>query len=47
MYVLEPHLEDLYDNTIHVLSHETQGLDTVVNVLSVLKPHKPNTNKRI
>jgi len=26
LYILEPHLEDLYDKTIYVLSHETQGL---------------------
>lgn len=41
LYILEPHLEDLYDKTIHVLSHETQGLKyNRYRAIGFLKPHK-------
>lgn len=41
LYVLEPHLEDLYDKTIYVLSHETQGLKyNRYRAIGFLKPHK-------
>lgn len=47
LYVLEPHLEDLYDKTIHVLSHETQGLKyNRYRAIGFLKPHKKNKYKQ-
>ena len=40
-------LEDLYDETIHVLSHETQGLKyNRYRAIGFLKPHKKNKYKR-
>lgn len=47
LYVLEPHLEDLYDKTIHVLGHETQGLKyNRYRAIGFLKPHKKNKYKQ-
>jgi len=47
LYVLEPDLEDLYDKTIHVLSHETQGLKyNRYRAIGFLKPHKKNKYKQ-
>lgn len=47
LYVLEPHLEDLYDKTIYVLSHETQGLKyNRYRAIGFLKPHKKNKYKQ-
>lgn len=47
LYVLEPHLEDLYDKTIYVLSHETQGLKyNRYRAIGSLKPHKKNKYKQ-
>lgn len=47
LYVLEPHLEDLYDKTIHVLSHETQGLKyNRYRAIGFLKPHKKHKYKQ-
>jgi len=47
LYVLEPHLEDLYDKTIRVLSHETQGLKyNRYRAIGFLKPHKKNKYKQ-
>ncbi len=41
LYVLEPHLEELYDKTIQVLSHETLGLRyNRYRAIGFLKPHK-------
>ncbi|HPN68006.1 MAG TPA: helicase-related protein [Saprospiraceae bacterium] len=41
LYVLDPQLEDLYDKTIHVLSHETLGLKyNRYRAIGFLKPHK-------
>lgn len=42
-YVLEPHLEELYDKTIFCLSHPTQGLTyNRYRAIGFLKPHKKN-----
>ncbi len=47
LYVLEPYLEDLYDKTIHVLGHETQGLKyNRYRAIGFLKPHKKNKYKQ-
>jgi len=47
LYVLEPHLEDLYDKTIRVLSHETQGLKyNRYRAIGFLKPYKKNKYKQ-
>lgn len=47
LYVLEPHLEDLYDTTIKVLSHETDGLTyNRYRAIGFLKPHKKNKYKQ-
>ncbi|WP_181304361.1 helicase-related protein [Rufibacter sp. XAAS-G3-1] len=47
LYVLEPHLEDLYDITIKVLSHETEGLTyNRYRAIGFLKPHKKNKYKQ-
>jgi superfamily II DNA/RNA helicase/HKD family nuclease len=47
LYVLEPHLEKLYDTTIHVLGHETQGLKyNRYRAISFLKPHKKSKYKQ-
>ncbi len=47
LYELEPHLEDLYDKTIYVLSHETQGLNyNRYRAIGFLKPHKKNKYKQ-
>lgn len=47
LYVLEPYLEDLYDKTIYVLSHETQGLKyNRYRAIEFLKPHKKNKYKQ-
>jgi SNF2 family DNA or RNA helicase len=47
LYVLEPHLEDLYDKTIHVLGHEIQGLKyNRYRAIGFLKPHKKNKYKQ-
>ncbi len=41
LYQLEPHLEALYDKTIFVLSHPTQGLTyNRYQAIAFLKPHK-------
>ncbi|WP_205503837.1 helicase-related protein [Rufibacter psychrotolerans] len=41
LYALEPHLEDLYDKTIYVLSHEIKGLRyNRYRAIGFLKPHK-------
>jgi superfamily II DNA or RNA helicase/HKD family nuclease len=42
-YELEPKLEQLYDKTIHYLSHPTQGLTyNRYRAIAYLKPHKRN-----
>src|SRR5690606_18460570 len=42
-YVLEPHLEELYDKTIRCLSHPTEGLTyNRYRAIAFLKPHKKN-----
>lgn len=47
LYVLEPHVEDLYDKTILVLSHETQGLKyNRYRAIGFLKPHKKSKYKQ-
>jgi superfamily II DNA/RNA helicase len=47
LYILEPHLEDLYDKTIFVLSHETQGLKyNRYRAIGFLKPHKKSKYKQ-
>lgn len=47
LYVLQPHLEDLYDKTIRVLSHETQGLKyNRYRAIGFLKPYKKNKYKQ-
>lgn len=41
LYILEPHLDELYDKTIQVLSHETRGLKyNRYRAIGFLKPHK-------
>ena len=45
-YQLEPHLEELYDKTMFVLSHPTQGLTyNRYRAIGFLKPHKKNKYK--
>lgn len=47
LYVLNPHLEDLYDKTIEVLSHETKGLRyNRYRAIGFLKPHKKSKYKQ-
>lgn len=47
LYELEPHLEDLYDRTIYVLSHKTQGLKYFrYQAIRFLKPHKKEKYKQ-
>lgn len=47
LYVLEPYLEELYDKTIHVLSHQTQGLKyNRHRAIGYLKPHKKSKYKQ-
>jgi len=47
LYVLEAHLEDLYDQTIYVLSHETEGLKyNRYRAIGFLKPHKKSKYKQ-
>lgn len=47
LYELEPHLEDLYDRTIHVLSHKNEGLKYFrYQAISYLKPHKKEKYKQ-
>ena len=42
-YVLEPHLDALYDKTMHCLSHPTEGLTyNRYRAIGFLKPHKKN-----
>jgi superfamily II DNA/RNA helicase len=42
-YELKPHLEKLYDKTIHFLSHPTEGLTyNRYRAIGFLKPHKKN-----
>lgn len=46
-YELEPHLEDLYDRTIEVLSHKTKGLKYYrYQAIRFLKPHKKKKYKQ-
>ena len=46
-YQLEPHLEDIYDKTMFVLSHPTQGLTyNRYRAIGFLKPHKKNKYKQ-
>ena len=46
-YQLEPHLEALYDKTMFVLSHPTQGLTyNRYRAIGFLKPHKKNKYKQ-
>ena len=41
LYQLDPHLEKLYDNTMFILSHPTQGLTyNRYQAIAYLKPHK-------
>ncbi|MCL6259466.1 phospholipase D-like domain-containing protein [Aquiflexum sp. TKW24L] len=47
LYALEPHLEDLYDKTIQVLSHETRGLKyNRYRAIGFLKPYKKGKYKQ-
>lgn len=47
LYELDPHLEDLYDRTIYVLSHQTQGLKYFrYQAIRFLKPHKKEKYKQ-
>jgi len=47
LYVLEPHLEELYDKTILVLSHDIHGLKyNRYRAISFLKPHKKYKYKK-
>lgn len=47
LYELEPHLEDLYDRTIYVLSHKMQGLKYFrYQAIRFLKPHKKEKYKQ-
>lgn len=47
LYLLEPYLEELYDKTIHVLSHPTQGLKyNRHRAIGYLKPHKKSKYKQ-
>lgn len=47
LYELEPHLEDLYDKTIFVLSHETRGIKyNRYRAIGFLKPHKKSKYKQ-
>jgi HKD family nuclease/superfamily II DNA or RNA helicase len=46
-YQLEPQLEELYDKTMFVLSHPTQGLTyNRYRAIGFLKPHKKNKYKQ-
>lgn len=47
LYILDAHLEDLYDQTIYVLSHETEGLKyNRYRAIGFLKPHKKSKYKQ-
>lgn len=47
LYELEPHLEDLFDRTIYVLSHHTKGLKYFrYQAIRFLKPHKKEKYKQ-
>jgi len=47
LYELDPHLDDLYDRTIYVLSHQTQGLKYFrYQAIRFLKPHKKEKYKQ-
>jgi superfamily II DNA or RNA helicase/HKD family nuclease len=46
-YQLEPHLDEIYDKTMFVLSHPTQGLTyNRYRAIGFLKPHKKNKYKQ-
>lgn len=47
LYELEPHLDEIYDRTIHVLSHKSEGLKYFrYQAIGYLKPHKKEKYKQ-